>query len=59
MVVVLVVAAAAGFAQTNHNGFLTGGNNKLLYCGAQDQYYTYTMFDVCALWIVKVCHRYH
>ena len=20
-----------------------GGNNKLLYCGVQDQYYTYTM----------------
>merc|ERR1712059_16976 len=31
-----------------------GGNNKLLYCGVQDQYYTYTMFDVCALWIVKL-----
>lgn len=31
-----------------------GGNNKLLYCGAQDQYYTYTMFDVCAAWIVKL-----
>ena len=30
-----------------------GGNNKLLYCGVQDQCYTYTMFDVCALWIVK------
>jgi trimethylamine monooxygenase len=30
------------------------GNNKLLYCGVQDQYYTYTMFDVCALWIVKL-----
>ena len=30
-----------------------GGNNKLLYCGVQDQYYTYTMFVVCALWIVK------
>ena len=30
-----------------------GGNNKLLYCGVQDQYYTYTMFDVCALWAVK------
>eukprot|EP00092_Neocalanus_flemingeri_P022283 GFUD01024163.1.p1 GENE.GFUD01024163.1~~GFUD01024163.1.p1 ORF type:complete len:472 (-),score=101.62 GFUD01024163.1:204-1559(-) len=30
-----------------------GGNGKLLYCGAQDQYYTYTMFDVCALWAVK------
>ena len=35
----------------------SGGNNKLLYCGAQDQYYTYTMFDVCALWIVKVSRR--
>jgi len=30
-----------------------GGNGKLLYCGVQDQYYTYTMFDVCALWAVK------
>ena len=33
--------------------WLEGGNNKLLYCGVQDQCYTYTMFDVCALWIVK------
>jgi len=31
-----------------------GGNNRLLYCGAQDQYYTYTMFDVCGLWAVKL-----
>jgi len=31
-----------------------GGNNKLLYVGVQDQYYTYTMFDVCALWAVKL-----
>merc|ERR1712203_993033 len=31
-----------------------GGNNKLFYCGAQDQCYTYTMFEVCALWIVKL-----
>jgi len=31
-----------------------GGNNKLLYCGVQDQYYTYTMFDVCGLWAVKL-----
>ena len=31
-----------------------GGNKKLLYCGAQDQYYTYTMFDVCGLWAVKL-----
>jgi len=30
-----------------------GGNNKLLYVGVQDQYYTYTMFDVCGLWAVK------
>ena len=30
------------------------GNNKLLYCGAQDQYYTYTMFDICGLWTVKL-----
>jgi len=31
-----------------------GGNNKLLYCGVQDQYYTYTMFDVCGMWAVKL-----
>jgi len=31
-----------------------GGNNKLLYLGAQDQYYTYTMFDSCAMWILKL-----
>jgi len=30
------------------------GNNKLLYCGVQDQFYTFTMFDVCAMWIVKL-----
>jgi len=30
-----------------------GGNGKLLYVGVQDQFYTYTMFDVCALWAVK------
>ena len=30
-----------------------GGNNKLLYCGVQDQCYTYTMFDVEALWALK------
>ena len=23
-----------------------GGNNKLLYCGVQDQYYTCTMTDI-------------
>jgi len=31
-----------------------GGNNKLLYVGAQDQYYTYTMFDIEGLWAVKL-----
>jgi len=30
-----------------------GGNNKLLYVGVQDQYYTYTMFDLCGLWAAK------
>jgi trimethylamine monooxygenase len=30
-----------------------GGNNKLLYAGVQDQYYTYTMFDVVGLWVAK------
>jgi len=30
-----------------------GGNNKLIYSGVQDQYYTYTMFDVEGLWAVK------
>jgi trimethylamine monooxygenase len=34
--------------------FLGGGNDKLFYVGAQDQYYTYTMFDQCALWTAKV-----
>jgi len=33
--------------------FTPGGNNKMLYLGSQDQYYTYTMFDVEALWAVK------
>merc|ERR1719312_1841599 len=31
-----------------------GGNNKLLYIGVQDLYYSFTMFDVCALWAVKL-----
>jgi len=31
-----------------------GGNNKLLYIGNQDLYYSFTMFDVCALWAVKL-----
>jgi len=30
-----------------------GGNNKLLFAGVQDQYYTYTMFDVIGLWVAK------
>jgi len=33
--------------------FTPGGNNKMLYLGTQDQYYTYTMFDVEALWALK------
>lgn len=33
--------------------WLNGGNNKVLYVGVQDQYYTYTMFDVQAMWAVK------
>uniref|UniRef100_A0A1I8GTI7 Flavin-containing monooxygenase n=2 Tax=Macrostomum lignano TaxID=282301 RepID=A0A1I8GTI7_9PLAT len=33
--------------------WLAGGNNRLLYLGAQDQYYTYTMFDAQALWTVR------
>jgi len=37
------------FTPEGHNG----GSNKMLYLGSQDQYYTYTMFDVEALWAVK------
>jgi len=37
------------FSPEGHNG----GNNKMLYIGTQDQYYTYTMFDVEALWALK------
>ena len=33
--------------------YTEGGNNKVLYCGIQDQYYTYTMFDAVALWAFK------
>jgi trimethylamine monooxygenase len=29
------------------------GDDKLLYLGAQDQYYTFTMFDTQALWTLK------
>ena len=31
-----------------------GGNKKLLYCGVQDQNYTYTMTDIGGLWMVKL-----
>jgi len=34
--------------------FLNGGNEKLFYVGAQDQYYTFTMFDQEALWTRNV-----
>ena len=30
-----------------------GASGKLLYIGAQDQYYTFSMFDVQALWAMK------
>ena len=30
-----------------------GGGGRLLYMGAQDQYYTFTMFDAQARWAVK------
>ena len=33
--------------------WLNGANGKLLYLGAQDQYYTFTMFDVQALWACR------
>ena len=33
--------------------WLNGGNGKLLYLGTQDQYYTFTMFDVQALWACR------
>lgn len=33
--------------------FMAGGNNKMLYIGCQDQYYTFTMFDAQAMWAVK------
>jgi len=34
--------------------FLGGETDKLFYVGAQDQYYTFTMFDQCALWVRNV-----
>ena len=33
--------------------WLKGGNNKLFYMGTSDQYYSYTMFEVQALWICR------
>ena len=33
--------------------WMNGGNDKLLYLGTQDQYYTFTMFDVQALWACR------
>ena len=33
--------------------WVKGGNDKLLYLGTQDQYYTFTMFDVQALWALR------
>jgi len=37
---------------TNGDGN-NAGDNRLIYIGSQDQYYTYTMFDVQAHWAVK------
>jgi trimethylamine monooxygenase len=33
--------------------WIKGGNKKLMYIAAQDQYYTYTLFDVQAKWCVN------
>ena len=33
--------------------WMRGGNDRVLYIGAQDQYYTWTMFDAQAAWAVK------
>ncbi len=33
--------------------WLKGGNNQMLYLASQDQYYTWTMFDVQARWAIK------
>lgn len=33
--------------------YLDGGNNKLFYIGVQDQYYSFTLFDVIALWVAR------
>ena len=34
--------------------FLGGGGHKFFYVGAQDQYYTYTMFDQSSMWVRNV-----
>lgn len=33
--------------------FTEGGCNRVMYIGVQDQYYTFTMFDVQAYWAIK------
>ena len=33
--------------------WIEGGNNKVMYIGAQDQLYTYTLFDVQGKWCVR------
>jgi len=33
--------------------YTEGGNNKVMYIGVQDQYYTFTMFDAQAHWAVQ------
>lgn len=33
--------------------YLEAGNNKLFYLGVQDQYFTFPMFDVHALWVSR------
>jgi trimethylamine monooxygenase len=33
--------------------WMLGGNNKVLYLGTQDHYYSFTQFDVQALWACK------
>merc|ERR1711988_1818657 len=33
--------------------YTEGGNGKVMYVGAQDQAYTFTMFDSTALWAIK------
>ena len=32
---------------------MKGGNNKMLYIGLMDQFYTFIMFDAQAKWIVQ------